>query len=449
MTPLFSTATLNATPWPKRWFFLGVTALAIAGIFSVILVSARTPQLAAFKNLFSVSLVVHVDLSVLVWFLAVGAMMMSYLINTKANTLPYFQAGAWGCAATATALMTLSPLDSHWDVIKSNYIPVLDNPLFLTGLGFLLAAMIVLAMQTLLSPPARAARDANGLILRAIYYAGWILSIALAAFILTGQYMPKGLPRPYHFELLFWAGGHILQFAYTQFALIAWVVLFAAIGGIITKRARKVCELAFALYVIAALACLLPFVLYPIDSEAFRTFYTKSMIHSGGVGALIIGGYIIISLFRMKLPTQALRGHYAILVMSLLLFASGGIIAYFIQGQNVIIPAHYHGSIVGVTLALMGLCYVLLPQFGYKPVAHTKLALWQPLLYGVGQLMHVGGLAISGGYGVLRKSTAELDGAAKVTMGIMGLGGLLAIIGGLLFVVIVVKSVRGTKLVHS
>ena len=39
-------------------------------------------------------------------------------------------------------------------------------------------------------------------------------------------------------------------------------------------------------------------------------------------------------------------------------------IGIFIAGTNVRIPAHYHGCIVGVTLALMGLVYHLLPQLG-------------------------------------------------------------------------------------
>jgi hypothetical protein len=70
----------------------------------------------------------------------------------------------------------------------------------------------------------------------------------------------------------------------------------------------------------------------------------------------------------------------------------------------------------------------------------------QPYIYGAGQLMHILGLVWSGGYGVQRKvagaeqvlrSTGEIAG-----MGLMGLGGLVAIIGGLLFVVVVVTSLR-------
>jgi hypothetical protein len=67
-------------------------------------------------------------------------------------------------------------------------------------------------------------------------------------------------------------------------------------------------------------------------------------------------------------------------------------------------------------------------------------------VYGGGQLTHILGLAWSGGYGVQRKvagaeqvlrSSSEIAG-----MGLMGLGGLIAIVGGLLFVVVTMRAMR-------
>lgn len=48
---------MNVEKITLRWLWLGVSALAIAGIFAIILVAARTPQLAMFSSLFSVALV--------------------------------------------------------------------------------------------------------------------------------------------------------------------------------------------------------------------------------------------------------------------------------------------------------------------------------------------------------------------------------------------------------
>lgn len=445
MHTLFSTEILNRSPWPRRWMLLGVFALALGGIFSIVMVSARAPQFKIFTHLFDMSLVVHVDLSVLVWFLAIGGVLIAYFTNSCTKVLPFFQGGAFWCTALGTLLIALSPF-GQWEVIKSNYIPVLDNPLFLTGLALLLAGMVILVIPSLLRLP-QSTPDARGTIERAIHYGALILAIALLCFILTAEYIPGDFPRAYHFEMLFWAGGHVLQFAYTQFAMIGWIVLLAALGFPAVGRGRLLLEWAFPIGLVAALLCLPPFVLYAVDDPAFREFYTRSMIHTGGVAPLLVGGYVVWVLSRIGLPTRELRGHYVILVASLALFALGGVIGYMIQGQNTIIPAHYHGSIVSVTLALMGVIYVLLPQWGYQPVAHTRLALWQPILYGVGQAVHAIALAVSGGYGVLRKApNAELTSEAKFYMGIMGFGGMLAIIGGILFVVVVIRAVRAGKL---
>lgn len=133
----------------------------------------------------------------------------------------------------------------------------------------------------------------------------------------------------------------------------------------------------------------------------------------------------------------------AALWASLVLFTVGGAIGFMIEGSDVRIPAHYHGSIVGVTLALMGLVYALLPRLGFAAPG-GRLARWQPALYGGGQLVHILGLVWSGGYGVQRKvagagqvlrSTEEVLG-----MGLMGLGGLIAIIGGMAFAWVVLLS---------
>ena len=56
-------------------------------------------------------------------------------------------------------------------------------------------------------------------------------------------------------------------------------------------------------------------------------------------------------------------------------------IGFMISGSNVRIPAHYHGCIVGVTLAMMGMVYRLLPQLGFA-APQSRAAAWQPAIYG-------------------------------------------------------------------
>src|SRR5690606_41143375 len=157
---------------------------------------------------------------------------------------------------------------------------------------------------------------------------------------------------------------------------------------------------------------------------------------------------LAVALARRFEGTPETRPLRAALITSLLLFSVGGGIGFLIEGSDVRVPAHYHGSIVGVTLALMGLAYALLPRLGYQ-APRSRIANWQPWLYGGGQLLHILGLVWSGGYGVQRK-VAGAEQALRTPqevfgMGVMGLGGAIAIVGGLLFIWVVLAAVRGGR----
>ena len=184
---------------------------------------------------------------------------------------------------------------------------------------------------------------------------------------------------------------------------------------------------------------------HDIASVEHRQWLTWAMRVGGGPAIVPVALAVIIGMRRAPARSAVTAPLRSALYASLLLFGAGGLIGVFIAGSNVRIPAHYHGCIVGVTLALMGLVYHLLPRLGYA-AAQGRMAVWQPALYGAGQLMHIIGLVWSGGYGVQRKvagaeqvlrSPAEIAG-----MGLMGLGGLVAIVGGLLFVVVVLRALR-------
>lgn len=433
----------NPTRDAKRWLWLGGIALAIAGIFAIILVIARTPQLGGLKELFGVALVVHVDLSVLLWFLAVGGMGWALLLPQERYR--YWRVSGFWTVAAATALIALSPIDPHWQVIKSNYIPVLNNFPFLLGLGLLAAGLLVSAApvafhylrpSTWRSVP----HDMHGFI-----WAAWTVLLALAAFFLSAYLLPPDLGIEVRFETLFWAGGHILQVAYTLLMMAAWVALIELLSG--ERLNRHAVAACYGLCVLTALAHVAGFALYPFDSPEFIGYHTKVMISLGGVGCTVLALLVTAKCWQARrVLARSSRAYASALLSSLTLFVAGGTLGMLISGQNVVIPAHYHGAIVGVTLALMGLAYAMLPRFGYAPVAQRGLAFWQPILYGVGQLMHIGGLAYSGGYGVLRKTpageTPNLAPDVKAALGFMGLGGLLAIIGGLIFVIVVWQSVR-------
>lgn len=427
----------------RSWLWLGLLALVGAGLFSLLLVLARTPVINQWLpglDFFRVALVVHVDLSVLVWFAALAGMLWSL------NSQPRGFAWAWlawaGCAAGAV-LMALSAFVGDGAPIMANYIPVLERPLFMFALVVFGAAALVLVGHALVTAPRTGLDiDGQGALRFGLNAAAVSAAVALGGFAWSYAVVPKTLAGKAYFEILFWGGGHALQFTWTLLMLVAWLALASASGARLPISPR-VSVLMFALALVAVFVTPYAYLAYDIASVEHRALLTWAMRVGGGLAIVPIALAVVLALAGAPAADASTRPLRAALLWSIVLFASGGVIGVFIHGSNVRIPAHYHGCIVGVTLALMGLAYHLLPRLGYRTPTGRMVA-WQPALYGMGQLMHITGLVWSGGYGVQRKVAGTeqvLLGAGEVAgMGLMGLGGLVAIIGGMLFVVVMLRA---------
>ncbi len=428
----------------RAWLVLGIGALLASGVFSVLLVASRTPAVQDFIpiiDFFHTALVVHVDLSVLIWFLALGGVVWSV------TSAPRVAAAEWGAlmaAALGTVLVTLSAFAPDPRPLINNYVPVLQQPLFFAGLTLFGLGCVVKCMLALAGGRARNGPAGND---RALCWGGAaaavITLIACAALAATWLVLPGGERDARYFETLFWGPGHTLQFTFTLLLLLAWYWL----STVIYRRPPVGGErLGAWLLAVAALPAFLgaPWILLtaPPGSAASTAGFARLMV-LGGLFALPSMTTTLVAVVRGGIPADT-RPEWSALWCSIALFVAGGVLGFMIRGVNVVIPAHYHGSIVGVTLALVGLTYHLLPALGYRRPA-PRMATWQPVVYGGGQLLHILGLAISGGYGNVQRKTA---GAAQgldslpdlIGMGMMGLGGLVAIIGGLLFVVVVIRA---------
>lgn len=429
----------------RSWLGLGLFALVGSGVFSILLVLSRSPfinQWLPVQGFFRVALVVHVDLSVLVWFVSVAGLLWTVAGSRRAAGVGW---AALAMCGIGTAIMVLAPFMGRGEPVMANYVPVLDGAMFLAGLSLFALGGGTLVLWSLWAGPRPGIEPSGGAALRFGLRASAVAAaVALLAFAWSLALVPMDLDSKAYYEILFWGGGHALQFVWTLLMLVAWLWLASATGARVPMSPRVALAM-FGLALVGAFATPYAYLAHDIASVEHRHIHTWAMRLGGGLAILPIGLATVLALWRRTTPlapaTQPLQ---AALVASIALFAVGGVIGIFISGSNVKIPAHYHGSIVGVTLALMGLVYLLLPRLGYGTPT-GRMARWQPTLYGAGQLMHIIGLVWSGGYGVQRKvagteqvlrSTPEIAG-----MAVMGLGGAIAILGGLLFIVVVLKSV--------
>ncbi|MDO8704869.1 MAG: cbb3-type cytochrome c oxidase subunit I [Sulfuricaulis sp.] len=427
------------------WLILGLAALLGSGIFSVLLVLARTPYVQNIfpsVDFFRTALVVHVDLSVLVWFLAFGGALWSL------NSTPRFLAAgriALLLAAVGALIIAAAPFFGAGEPLMSNYIPVLQHPLFLAGLLLFAAGFGVLTLRAMGAiPPVGPWMEGAAALRFGLNTAAVSAMLALIAFAWSYFTLPEFLHGKPYYELLFWGGGHVLQFTYTLLMLVAWLWLASA-SGVGLSLSPRVALIFFGFGLIAVFLTPIIYYSYPVTSVEHIKLFTWLMQYGGSLAALPLSLALVHGLWRAGRAPDEAQPLRAALIASMILFGAGGVIGFLITGTNVTIPAHYHGSIVGVTLAFMGLTYYLLPRLGYRR-PDAKLARLQPYLYGGGQLLHVLGLVISGGYGVQRKvagAAQALDTVERVAgMGLMGLGGLISVAGGFLFIYVCYRALR-------
>jgi heme/copper-type cytochrome/quinol oxidase subunit 1 len=235
----------------------------------------------------------------------------------------------------------------------------------------------------------------------------------------------------------------VLQFLYALLMLSGWFFLVrACLGeGAFDSDIFRIAVLLLGAFTLAAPFLYLAFPAFSVlQTEAFRRLQfvvalPSLMIAVGGLAA------VLASSRRAKLPWH--DPAFLALVLSPIVFGAGGLMGLLITGSDTRTPAHYHGVIAGVNLALMGMFLkYYLPAMG-RPVAASRATRMQIALFGVGQLIACVGLFLAGGYGAPRKTPsgdASLVDGAVAGMYLHGAGALIAIIGGIMFVATLLRA---------
>jgi heme/copper-type cytochrome/quinol oxidase subunit 1 len=415
----------NARRLVIGWLLLGLAALVIGGLYTILIVLSRTPvfqEIVPWIDFFRTALVVHVNLTVLVWFLAFSGVLWSYTNSARCRICGWV---ALGLASLGTLVIVVSPFTGESHPLMNNYVPVLQNPVFFAGLIIFGAGFGLLILRSCLTAFDNDNQSSGETSLRFGLFVAVVASLfAVVALVLSYFGIDDGFQGLAYYDRLFWGSGHIIQFSHTQLMLVAWLWL-ASVSGALLRLSPRVALLLFILGLQPVLAAPIIYIVFDVSSGDHLFWFIQLMKYGGAIAAVPIGLAVTLAL-----------------LFSILLFGAGGIIGFMISGSTVTVPAHYHGSIVGITIAFMGITYHLLPQLGFHKL-NGRAARWQPGIYGCGQLMHIVGLAWSGGYNVARKST-EVERGIEQTMGLglMGFGGLVSIIGGVMFLVLVYLAMK-------
>jgi cytochrome c oxidase subunit 1 len=296
-----------------------------------------------------------------------------------------------------------------------------------------------------------------------IYIPTWLWSLGIIENIDAGMY-----------RLIWWGLGHMSQQINVAAMVTVWYLLATLTVGAIPIN-EKVSRTAFLLYVLFInLASAHHLLVDPQVSPAWKIWNTSygmylavlaSMIHGMTVPAAIEVAQrrhgLTKGMFEWLAKAPWGNPGFAALALSLVLFGFiGGItgVTFGAEQVNIIshntlrITGHFHATVVaGTTIAFMGLTYFVVPLIFRRHIIAPKLATAQIYVFAIGMAIFIGGMTTAGSYAIPRRHwdvqfatsifQPPIEAAAFLFLGIMGVGGLFALAGGALYVLLTVGSV--------
>lgn len=435
----------------KLWLTFGTIAFVMSGALTLPVLAGKVPLI---KNWFDSlewirwSLVVHVNLSNLVWFTAIPLGILHHR-SVGSATDPRFRF-VWGLGFIGFCLSVLgvilfsssTPLGGA-EVVLSNYLPVMNHPRFGWGLGLYFLGIILNLLDVRLVFPRITVEKDDFASARFGLGVGCLFVLVAALSILWSFYQARSVGyvnAKVFYEMVMWGGGHFIQHANAIFLMAVWIYLLS-ISGLEPRFTRSD---VFPFFAVMGVPLFVGSFLHmwPIHSNDFREGFTALMqwgIAPPMLGFLLWAGWRI---RRAKSLHHEAREPLARLAFrwSAFLLILGVVFGVGIRGSDMRIPAHYHATIGAVTMAYMFMSYRLLNQ---RPLEEKLFArcLWT---YGVGQSLFASGMFVLGSFGIARKtygSELQLEGISQhLGFGLMAVGGLGALTGGFLFAVHFLKT---------
>jgi heme/copper-type cytochrome/quinol oxidase subunit 1 len=428
------------------WLYVAVGFLLASGVYPLLLALARTTYEMPWKDFFYTALVLHVDFTVLWWLLAIAGVFWS--LNSTGKAI------GWGWLSLALVIgggvfTGIAPLTDAANPLTNNYVPMLENRVFIKGLIVFGGGVLLLVLRSLWALPYKklCSSDGEGALRFGVLMAAVATLIAILALIWTFIEIPVGSGRS-HYEMLFWAGGHVLQFAHTALMCVCWLWLAQACSTRLPNNAWLII-ISFAIGAVPVLLVPWPFLTYEIGGPEFMRWFVWFMRDGNGIAPALIGLAVVWGIFGRSVRDNTSHHLFAALVFSIMLFGLGGVLGLFIGESSTLITAHYHGSIVAVTMAFMAMTYYWLPAFGFA-TPNLKWARIQVYTYAFGQTMHIVGLAWGGGHGMKRKvigTTQDIGVQSFISpQDLVGIGGVIAVLSGILFAVVVLPvMIKGRR----
>ena len=433
----------------RGWFLFAIGSLVLAGLLSLLLVVGRLPFLGwLFTDplFFKRALVVHVDLAIVVWFQAGTLAFLGLALGPRLHR--GVTAAALALAATGIAGLLVGAVLPGAQPVLSNYVPVIDHPVFFAGLICWFAGaglFFALALVTPARTDAKALTPAAVVFLRGSAAANLL---ALVTFLGAWRTTPAAEPAVYY-EMVFWGGGHVLQTANVAAMLALWLHLLPRWTG------RALFTPAPAAAMLGALVLpqfVLPLLAFGGTTDTNYFFMaTHLMRWTIFPVVLVVLGTAAVHLWPRRAQLDWRDFRFAGLAGSATLTVLGFVLGSLIRGSSTLVPGHYHCAIGAVTIALMtaayDFCTAVAPAGA--DLAPPRRARLQLLLFGSGQAVFGLGFALAGAYGLGRKQYGVEQHVRTLGeylgLSVMGLGGLVAVAGGVFFLAVMLRHLAAWR----
>jgi hypothetical protein len=434
------------------WAWIAVGALALAGVFAILLALSRVPGMDKAPlwpiGFFYKGLVIHVIFSLVIWLLGVFAFLVTAATREAAGETPRAQPLGrigQGIALVAFPCLFAPAFLDRAQPELTNYVPLLRHPAYDLGLVLLAVGVLAPVVRLLVNLPGRRPLPALTL---AMALAGCVYLLALLSFVVAGLLLARQDPLLMDREALFWGGGHLLQFVYAILLVTNWRLLALRSLG---RKAVDDRVYSTAVWVIAVLAAAGPLfyaVFEPFSGSQHDAF---RFLQFGLALPTLLFAIALVGAARNALGVQRWPWRdpaFFTLAASLALFALGGIMGFLISGSDTRTPAHYHAVVTAVSVSSAGMLLTFgLDALGLAPVK-ARWVRWLIGLYAGGQFVASIGMFAAGGYGAARKTPSgvgALDPVAAAGMAVHGIASIVTIIGGAAFVVIAIRALARAR----
>jgi len=380
-------------------------------------------------------------------------------------------------------LVDVIVLRGRADVLFTSYVPLKAHPLYYLGIIlFAVGTLIATALFFASLVVAKREQTYEGSISLVTFGALTAAVIAIIT-LLHGAaiYIPTFLwalgkmnVDPEVYRLIFWGLGHSSQQINVAAMVSVWYLMGAlTIGAVVLNQ--KISRWAFVLYVLfISMASAHHLLVDPGMGPGWKVWNTSYAMYLA-VLASMIHGFTVPAGMEVGMRLRGFkRGRFEWLrkapwsdpgfsgtFLSLVIFGFLGGITGVTQGTeqiNIIVhntlrvPGHFHSTVVGGTaLAFMALTYYVIPLVFQKRVRFWKLAKIQPYLFAVGIVVLSMSMTFAGSFGVPRRQpditfagapfSLEFPSAVDLFLAGVGIGGTIAVLAVLAFIVIAVASV--------